>query len=196
MSVTPEQLTLLSDFREYVDTVGGTIDTHDSESILDDSQALDLTLCAFVDSIPTATVADYDAMIEHLGSHGWNGVPRMTPRKTPPAKAILVDGTTPGAWHNTTLKSVDNICADDIGRTMRFYTWDATRQIASIVTGELRQLSANGEEVTVHFGLMAEREWTFQRGETVAFEPRFDMGDVKDLRQAFCDFHGITEDLP
>ena len=75
MSATPEQLTLLSDFREYVDTVGGTIDTHDSESILDDSQALDLTLCAFVDSIPTATVADYDAMIEHLGSHGWNGVP-------------------------------------------------------------------------------------------------------------------------
>ena len=75
MSATFEQLTLLSDFREYVDTVGGTIDTHDSESILDDSQALDLTLCAFVDSIPTATVADYDAMIEHLGSHGWNGVP-------------------------------------------------------------------------------------------------------------------------
>ena len=75
MSATPGQLTLLSDFREYVDTVGGTIDTHDSESILDDSQALDLTLCAFVDSIPTATVADYDAMIEHLGSHGWNGVP-------------------------------------------------------------------------------------------------------------------------
>ena len=75
MSATLEQLTLLSDFREYVDTVGGTIDTHDSESILDDSQALDLTLCAFVDSIPTATVADYDAMIEHLGSHGWNGVP-------------------------------------------------------------------------------------------------------------------------
>ena len=75
MSATGEQLTLLSDFREYVDTVGGTIDTHDSESILDDSQALDLTLCAFVDSIPTATVADYDAMIEHLGPLGWNGVP-------------------------------------------------------------------------------------------------------------------------
>ena len=114
----------------------------------------------------------------------------MTPRKSVVAKAD------PGTWHNTTLKSVEHICADDIGRTMRFYTWDATRQIASIVTGELRQLSANGEEVTVHFGLMAEREWTFQRGETVAFEPRFDMGDVKDLRQAFCDFHGITEDLP
>ena len=75
MSATLEQLTLLSDFREYVDTVGGTIDTHDSESILDDSQALDLTLCAFVDSIPTAPVAGYDAMIEHLVSHGWNGVP-------------------------------------------------------------------------------------------------------------------------
>ena len=114
----------------------------------------------------------------------------MTPRKPVAAKAD------PGTWNNATLKSVDHICADDIGRTMRFYTWDATRQIASIVTAELRQFSANGEEVTVHFGLMAEREWTFQRGETVAFEPRADMGDVADLRQAFCDFHGITEDLP
>ena len=74
MSATPEQLKLLSDFREYVDTLGGTIDTHDSESILDDSQALDLTLCEFVEAIPTATVADYDALIEHLSSHGWEGV--------------------------------------------------------------------------------------------------------------------------
>ena len=123
----------------------------------------------------------------------------MTPRKTTAAGPVHpTDGTKPptGAWHNTTMKAVQNICADDIGRTMRFYTWDADRQIASIVTAELRQLSANSEEVHVRFGLMAEREWTFQRGETVAFEPRFDMGDVKELRQAFCDFHGITEDLP
>jgi hypothetical protein len=114
----------------------------------------------------------------------------MTPRNPVAAKAD------PGTWNNATLKSVDHICADDIGRQMRFYTWDANREIASIVTAELRQFSANGEEVHVLFGHMAEREWTFQRGETVAFEPRFDMGDVKELRQAFCDFHGITEDLP
>ena len=114
----------------------------------------------------------------------------MTPRKTAASKAD------PGQWHNTTMKAVQNISADDIGRQMRFYTWDDTRQIASIVTAELRQINANSESVSLTFGYLAEREWTFQHGEVVAFEPRADMGDVADLRQAFCDFHGITEDLP
>ena len=117
----------------------------------------------------------------------------MTPRKAVP-KAL--EAPDPQRWHNTTLKGVEHINAADIGRMMRFFTWDATRQIATVVTAELRQISANAESVSLTYGHLAEREETFQIGEAVAFEPRADMGDVQELRQALCDFHGITEGLP
>lgn len=109
----------------------------------------------------------------------------MTARKT-----VRVPAPPP-----TVFRQVESVCASDIGRVIRFYEWDATREMATVTTAELRQISAMGESVTLTYGLLAERQYTFQFGELLVFEPQPDYSDVAQLRQEFCDFHGITEDL-
>jgi hypothetical protein len=49
-------------FREYV---------HNDDEILDDSEALDDALAEFVNTDLDLTADDFDAILEHLSSHGW-----------------------------------------------------------------------------------------------------------------------------
>jgi hypothetical protein len=49
-------------FREYV---------HNDDEILDDSEALDDALTEFVNTDLDLTADDFDAILEHLSSHGW-----------------------------------------------------------------------------------------------------------------------------
>ena len=95
-----------------------------------------------------------------------------------------------------TLKAVQTISGDDIGRMIRFFTWDAIRQIATVTTAELRQVSHMQGRTSLTFGVGAEREESFEEGEVVSFDPPFSFADAVELRQALCDFHGITDDLP
>ncbi|URC18167.1 hypothetical protein SEA_ZENTENO07_66 [Mycobacterium phage Zenteno07] len=95
------------------------------------------------------------------------------------------------AMPNWTIKAVQTISGDDIGRLIRLYDWDADHEVATIKTGELRQISHNQAETTLIFGTGAEIEHTFQNGEPVSFDPPLDYTDVPELRQAFYDFHGI-----
>lgn len=110
----------------------------------------------------------------------------MTPRKpkTVPAEPLRQFCT------------VERICAADIGRMIRWYEWDARREVATVATAELRQISSTSAEVVLICGLGADREVTFLHGEEVVFEPQLDYSDVPELRQRFCDFHDITDDLP
>ena len=89
---------------------------------------------------------------------------------------------------------VVNISPTDIGRNFRFYDWDVQREIGHVITAELRQISANAAEITLTFGINAEKERTFQYGEVVRFDPMPDYSDVVELRQAMYDFHGIEGD--
>jgi hypothetical protein len=107
----------------------------------------------------------------------------MANRPLPPAKQPIV------------LRNVETLNGDDIGKTVRFYTWDAQREIATMVTAELRQLSHNQAETHVTYGVLAEREYAFQRGELISVVPPFDYSDAPLLRQELCDFHGIEEDI-
>jgi hypothetical protein len=95
----------------------------------------------------------------------------------------------------TTFKAVQTISGDDIGRTVRFYTWDARREIAVVTTAELRQVSHNADYTTLIHGTLAEREESFQNGETVSFDPPADYNDVAELRERLRDHYGITEDI-
>ncbi|QHB37367.1 hypothetical protein I5G58_gp065 [Mycobacterium phage BirdsNest] len=95
-----------------------------------------------------------------------------------------------------TLKAVQTISGDDIGRMIRFFTWDAQRQMSTVVTAELRQVSHVEGRTSLTYGYGAEREESFEEGEVVSFDPPFSCADIVELRQALCDFHGITDDLP
>lgn len=65
-----------------------------------------------------------------------------------------------------------------IGQLIRFYVEDENRQIVTLVTGELRQLSHNGSEVVVHIGYGAEVEHVLNRDTHVIVNPRSDYSEV------------------
>lgn len=113
----------------------------------------------------------------------------MTPRNVPVPRSAK----DAGPW---SIKAVQTLSGDDIGRMMRFYRWDAVKQIANVVTAELRQISHNSVETHLTYGYGADEEHTFQNGEVVSLDPPFSFADVVELRQQLCDFHGITETLP
>lgn len=69
--------------------------------------------------------------------------------------------------------------ARDIGKTIRFRMWDAGREFEVIVTAELRQLSMTGTDVTIAYGVMAEKQVTLRHGHPVTLDP--DEGAISDL---------------
>jgi len=74
--------------------------------------------------------------------------------------------------------------ADHIGKLIRFHTWDADREIVTVTTAELRQISHNQAETTLTYGLMAEREVTMRGTQNVLLSPRADYADVEALALA------------
>ncbi|QFP94678.1 hypothetical protein I5G59_gp58 [Mycobacterium phage LilMcDreamy] len=90
-----------------------------------------------------------------------------------------------------TLKAVQTISGDDIGRVVRFYQWDAAREIGTVTTAELRQISHMQGRTSITYGLGAEREESFEEGESICFDPPADYSDVTEIKQAFYDFHGL-----
>ncbi|AGU92072.1 hypothetical protein BANE1_57 [Mycobacterium phage Bane1] len=69
----------------------------------------------------------------------------------------------------------------DIGQTIRFRQWDNNTEIARVLTGELRQLSANEREVYVRIGLGAETEETLGHDQPVTLRPTDQYNDVPTL---------------
>ncbi|QPX62175.1 hypothetical protein PBI_INDLOVU_60 [Mycobacterium phage Indlovu] len=82
-----------------------------------------------------------------------------------------------------TMVPAADLCAQMIGRLVRVRTWDATREVATVQTGELRQISANASAVTVHIGLMAEVEVSLDPDQPVTIDPPASYADVTDLAQ-------------
>ena len=70
-SPAPRLVPLIDGLREYIDTLGGGIDRHDAESILDDPDALNATVDEFINGWPSATADDAADLITYLVSHGW-----------------------------------------------------------------------------------------------------------------------------
>lgn len=61
-----------------------------------------------------------------------------------------------------------HLSVEHIGKTITFRTWDAAREIGTIVTAELRQISHNGNETTIVYGLGAAAEYTFEHDHKIA----------------------------
>lgn len=80
--------------------------------------------------------------------------------------------------HPATRTFADRLSAADIGTLVRFRGYDEVRETASIWTGELRQLSANGTDVSIHIGNMAELEFTLKHTDPVILHPERTYADV------------------
>ncbi|AHB79377.1 hypothetical protein JAMAL_57 [Mycobacterium phage JAMaL] len=81
---------------------------------------------------------------------------------------------------NTFIRA-DELRAADIGQTIRFRQWDNNTEIARVLTGELRQLSAHEGEVHVRIGLGAETEETLFHDQPVTLRPTDQYNDVPTL---------------
>ena len=78
------------------------------------------------------------------------------------------------------------ICAGDlshkhIGSNIRFRTHDERRDIVTVVTAELRQISSNQGHVTLYYGELAERDECFEPDHLIALMPEDDYSDVVNL---------------
>ncbi|QHB37797.1 hypothetical protein I5G63_gp056 [Mycobacterium phage Imvubu] len=69
----------------------------------------------------------------------------------------------------------------DIGTIIRFRQWDSLRETATVITGELRQISANSVDVHVTYGIGAEREETLRHDQPVTLRPTEHYNDVATL---------------
>lgn len=67
---------------------------------------------------------------------------------------------------------------EHIGKQIRFRLWDNNRETATVITGELRQISSNGTETYVHYGNGAYAEATLANDQPVTIDPPDDHGDV------------------
>jgi hypothetical protein len=72
----------------------------------------------------------------------------------------------------------NELAARHIGTLVRFRQYDENRETASIWTGELRQLSANGAEVHIIIGNGAELEFTLEHTDRVILHPERTYADV------------------
>lgn len=93
-----------------------------------------------------------------------------------------------GSYNPTDVKDLD---ATDIGTVVRFYEWNASRELATVTTAELRQIVHYSDHTTLVVGHSAEHEVSMQHGEIISMSPPRDYSDITELRQALGDFHGI-----
>lgn len=73
------------------------------------------------------------------------------------------------------------LSADFIGRLIRVRQWDNNTEIATVLTGELRQLGANSAEVWIHLGVGAETEVRLDPDQPVTIDPPAGYDDVPEL---------------
>lgn len=71
-----------------------------------------------------------------------------------------------------------SLCSTHIGELIRFRTRDVEREIVTVVTAELRQISHVGTETHLTYGNMAEREVSMSQATLVILRPAEDYGDV------------------
>lgn len=70
------------------------------------------------------------------------------------------------------------LCAAHIGMIVRFRQDDRHYEVASVITAELRQLSADGGRVWIHVGAAAQKECTLEYDQTVLINPLIDYSDM------------------
>lgn len=88
-----------------------------------------------------------------------------------------------------------------IGSRMRFIDYNPTTEVVRIITAELRQVSHNGGETTMNYGLGADNEITVDHDFPVWIGPCADLSEVsnylapahplvrdKDLEHPSCQF--------
>ena len=92
-----------------------------------------------------------------------------------------------GLMDNCAIIQAGDLCSKHLGLEIRFVLNDERRKIERIVTAELRQLYAMGDQVTVHYGEMAERESMLDVLHPVMINPPDDIIDIEHLR-----FEGIN----
>lgn len=83
---------------------------------------------------------------------------------------------------NCAIIQAGDLCGKHIDTEIRFVLNDEGRKIERIVTAELRQLYAKGDQVTVHYGEMAERESMLDVEHPVMINPPDEIIDIHELR--------------
>lgn len=83
---------------------------------------------------------------------------------------------------NCAIIRAKELCGWHIDLEIRFVLHDERRQIERIVTAELRQLYVKGDQVTVHYGDMAEREAMLDLEHPVMINPPDEIIDIHELR--------------
>ncbi|MGB0971699.1 MAG: hypothetical protein ACPGVG_12160 [Mycobacterium sp.] len=86
-----------------------------------------------------------------------------------------------GDQHAPEVIFAEQWCAQHIGELIRFRLWDDTREIATVITAELRQLSHDGNVTHVRHGLGAESEATLEHHDRVILRPLPDYSEVHGL---------------
>jgi hypothetical protein len=89
---------------------------------------------------------------------------------------------------------VKDLDANDIGKTIRLYTWEANRESATVITADLRQIVHYGDHTTLYIGNGASIEVVMQHGEVVNTTPAGNYSDVRELRAEVARFHGLSQD--
>ncbi|ABD58175.1 hypothetical protein PBI_COOPER_58 [Mycobacterium phage Cooper] len=84
-------------------------------------------------------------------------------------------------FKRNTFVQASELSGKDIGQTIRFRQWDAQRETATVITGELRQLSHNESETHVVYGYGAEVEATLFPDQPVTLRPTDQYNDVPTL---------------
>jgi len=71
--------------------------------------------------------------------------------------------------------------AGHIGHLIRFYVWNSTFEVVTVVTAELRQIDHDASATTVYVGHGAEIEFELNSDTEVTINPRRDYADVHKL---------------
>lgn len=73
------------------------------------------------------------------------------------------------------------LSAEHIGRLVRTRTWDNNTEIATVQTGELRQIGCNSAEVWLNIGIGAAIEVRMGLDQPVTIDPPASYADVIEL---------------
>lgn len=73
------------------------------------------------------------------------------------------------------------LSARNIGSTIRFRTWDQARELAVVITAELRQISHDGDETHINYSVGAEAESTLTHNHRITVHPPADYTDMPAL---------------
>ena len=103
----------------------------------------------------------------------------MAERKTAPINTELAAAA--AARQSWTVIPARQLCGDHIGTLVRVRTWDNTTEIATLQTGEFRQVGHTGSSVYAHIGVGAQVEVTMDPDQPVTLLPPANYADVAEL---------------